>query len=1298
MNCSLTPLGAVLALCLALSALAPIPAAEPDGDSDVFRRENLVAWCIVPFDAAKRSPAQRAVMLKELGLTRCAYDWREEHVASFEDEIVQYQKQGIELFAFWDAHETAFALFEKYDLHPQIWKTSPSPPGASQEAKVAAAVEALVPLAERTSQLKCELGLYNHGDWGGEPRNLVAVCQQLRSLGHDHVGIVYNLHHGHGHIADWAESLRLMRPYLLCLNLNGMNDAAEPKILGIGKGQHDVAMLRAVLESGYSGPIGVIDHRPELDTRAALQENLDGLRKIGRELAEKRRADVGVTATYDADRVVSLAAEARERGDIQRGARLFASAKHACLSCHRIGERGGATGPELLSVCKDRELTHLIESVLWPQREVKPEYTIWRLLTSAGQVLSGYRVASNDNVVDLRDVTSGAIHSVPADEVEQLVMAGTLMPDQLTAAMSGQQLLDLIRFLDMLRNPDAGGLMAIETAIHDAQQHAPATFDYDRTPLRPERWPSWQSHVNRDRVYDFYTKQAEHYRAQTHLPMLLSPFPGLDDGRYGHWGNQQEATWTDARWNGTTLGSLQAGVLHGEALTVPRAVCLKLGDRGELSACFDPETLSYRAIWSGGFVKFSPVRHGFMHGLLLEGELQPLVPEKLAAGSVDYHGFYRFGKRVVFAYRIGEVEYLDAPWVEDGKFVHELAPVEAHSLRHVLQGGPAQWPQTLATKIIAGESRPYSIDTIELPAENPWKALLFCGGHDFLEDGAALICTMQGDVWRVDGLDSGTARWRRFASGLHQPLGLLVTSGEIYVQCRDQLTRLHDLNGDGEADFYECFNNTFRTSAAGHDFICGLQRDAEGNFYTASGSQGLLRISADGERAEVRAVGFRNPDGVGIYPDGTLTVPCSEGEWTPASMICAVRPRRGDHAPPHYGYGGPRDGEPPMLPLAYLPRGIDNSSGEQIHVASDRWGPLQDQMVHLSFGSGSHSLLLRDEVDGQLQGAIVPLAGEFRSGVHRGRFHPLDGQLYVSGMAGWGSYTSDDGCFQRVRYSGGLVQLPVAFHVYRNGITVTFSRALDKSIAEQTASHFAQSWNYSYSEAYGSAEYSPSHRGVAGHDPLVIASAHVLPDGRTLFLELPDVQPVNQLHLRLNVDSGDGHDLFVTVHRLDVPFKDFPGYRPEEKTVAAHPLLADLAFRAARVPNPWLSEIAGTRPMTIEAGKNLTFTTRTMHGKAGEPISITFVNPDVVPHNWVLVRPDKLAAVGDLANRLIADPDAAARHYIPASDDVLAYTDVVPPGGQFTIHLRAPKQPGHYPYLCTFPGHWMVMNGVLVVE
>jgi hypothetical protein len=242
----------------------------------VFDRGNLVAWCIVPFDAKNRAPAERAAMVKRLGLTKVAYDWRDNHVATFEDEIIEYKKHGIEYFAFWGTHDKAFELFARHGLRPQIWQTLGAPEAATQEERVALAVKLLLPLAERTAKMGCKLGLYNHGGWGGEPENLAAVCKALRERHRmEHVGIVYNLHHGHGHIDDFAASLGRMKPYLLCLNLNGMS-AKGPKILQLGAGEADVKLLKVIADSGYSGPVGIIGHTGD-DVELRLRDNLDGL-------------------------------------------------------------------------------------------------------------------------------------------------------------------------------------------------------------------------------------------------------------------------------------------------------------------------------------------------------------------------------------------------------------------------------------------------------------------------------------------------------------------------------------------------------------------------------------------------------------------------------------------------------------------------------------------------------------------------------------------------------------------------------------------------------------------------------------------------------------------------------------------------------------------------------------------------------------------------------------------------------------------------------------------------------------
>jgi putative heme-binding domain-containing protein len=998
-------------------------------------------------------------------------------------------------------------------------------------------------------------------------------------------------------------------------------------------------------------------------------------------------------AEFDATLVKQLVASAQTQGNARRGIAVFHSAKFACLNCHQVGEHGGAVGPALSDVGKRLKPEEIAEALLWPKRTVKPEFSAWRYRLADGRTVQGYKRSETPDGIHFFDPATQKSESIAKQEIDEAREAGTLMPDGLANAMTNAQRRDVLRLLLEL-----GNTTGLEQEVRP--EEAPAAFAYDRAPLDRTAWKLWEHPVNRDRIYDFYRKEALHFRDVSHRPHLLPAFPGLDGGKLGHWGNQNEEVWKDGRWNQADLGNVLSGVTHLPGGAVSKGVCVQLGEQRELAACFNPETLTYDAVWHQGFLKFSEIRHGFMDGLRPSGEFLPRSKGEKPKQPFVYHGFYRIGKRVVFSYRLGEVELLDSPWAENGKFTRVVAPAEKHPLHAAIQNPPSQWPQEIQTTgELGGNDRSYAVDTIRLPFENPWKSLMFFGDHDFLPDGSALLCTMTGDVWRVSGLDEklDNVRWRRFASGLHQPQGLVVSEGKIYVLGRDQITRLHDLNQDGEADFYECFSNAMPTSSGGHDFTCGLARDDEGRFYTASGKQGLIRISADGQSVEVLATGFRNPDGLGLCKDGAITVPCSEGDWTPASMLCLVRP--GQTPVPHFGYQGPKDGEPPALPFVYLPRGLDNSSGGQTTVNDKRFGPLAEQILHFSFGAGTQFLVLRDEVAGQAQGAVVPLPFEFRSGAHRGKVNPKDGQLYVSGMAGWGSYTPDDGCFHRVRYTGKPVQLPQAFHLHENGVRIRFAEAVDPNQLGKLHRHFAQVWNYRYSPGYGSPELAPSHPGVVGHEALEIAGVHCI-DERTLFVELPDLQPVNQLHLLLQVDSGTAQELFITAHKLDKPFTAFPGYHPSEKTIAAHPQAIDLALLGKQIPNPWRKRMRmpPTANLEIAAGKNLTFSTRILKAKSGESVQLTFTNPDVVPHNWVLLKPGSLATVGDLANKLIADPEAVLKQYVPASDDVIAYTDIVPPQQQFSIYFQAPKAKGRYPYLCTFPGHWMVMNGELVVE
>lgn len=254
-----------------------------------FKTENLVAWCIVPFDAKQRDPFQRAEMVRRLGLNRVAYDWRAKHVPEFEQEILAYKKRDIEFFAFWGWHDSMEGLIEKYSIKPQIWQmfTGDLPEGTDEE-RTRVVAERFLPLVAKTKKLGLQLGIYNHGGWAGEPQNMISVCKYLRKHHQaDHVGIVYNFHHGHGHVDGFETTIRKLEPYLICLNINGMVDAKsiDPrtqanKILPVGDGIHEKQMINATIKSGYDGPIGILGHRAEMDAEKSVGLNIVGLKRL----------------------------------------------------------------------------------------------------------------------------------------------------------------------------------------------------------------------------------------------------------------------------------------------------------------------------------------------------------------------------------------------------------------------------------------------------------------------------------------------------------------------------------------------------------------------------------------------------------------------------------------------------------------------------------------------------------------------------------------------------------------------------------------------------------------------------------------------------------------------------------------------------------------------------------------------------------------------------------------------------------------------------------------------------------
>ena len=464
-------------------------------------------------------------------------------------------------------------------------------------------------------------------------------------------------------------------------------------------------------------------------------------------------------------------------------------------------------------------------------------------------------------------------------------------------------------------------------------------------------------------------------------------------------------------------------------------------------------------------------------------------------------------------------------------------------LEPLTHGGPPRWTQEVTTTSVVGKADgAFIADTFTLPTENPWQSWMRPGGFDFTPDGkAAIVATWNGDVWRVDGVMAAAPaplRWRRIASGLFQPLGVKFRGDELFITCRDQLVRLRDLNGDGETDFIESFNNDHQVTEHFHEFAMGLQTDAAGNFYYAKSARHalpalvphhgtLLRVSADGQRTDIVANGFRAANGVCLNDDGTFFVTDQEGHWTPKNRINRVKP--GGFYGNMFGYTDRTNTSDSAMeqPMVWITNAKDRSPAELLWVPKNAWGSLGGSLLNLSYGMGRAYIVPHEEVGGQWQGAVceLPLPG-FATGIMRGRF-AADGALYTCGLFGWAGNAAAPGGFHRIRRNEKPANVPLAIHAAKGALSVTFSDPLDPASVKPDA--FAlKVWSLQRNANYGSKHYD--------EHPLEVTGARLSADARTVTLDIPALAPTQCYELKVSLQAPDGatfaRSLHGTIHQL----------------------------------------------------------------------------------------------------------------------------------------------------------------------
>ena len=234
-------------------------------------------------------------MLQRLGFKHFAYDWRAKDIPTFDAEIEALGKRGIELLAWWfptnpedPTSKIILEAFRRHRVHPQLWVMGSGRPArtiAEQQQRVEEESERIAKIATLAAPYGCQVHLYNHDGWFGQPDNEVAVIQELRRKGVAGVGMIYNFSHGHDDIGDFPAIWKRIQPYVIIVNITGMVMNGKDRIIPPSQGDRELGMMRVIEKSGWHGPIGLIAEQGG-DAEITLSNNLNGLEWLRKELAK----------------------------------------------------------------------------------------------------------------------------------------------------------------------------------------------------------------------------------------------------------------------------------------------------------------------------------------------------------------------------------------------------------------------------------------------------------------------------------------------------------------------------------------------------------------------------------------------------------------------------------------------------------------------------------------------------------------------------------------------------------------------------------------------------------------------------------------------------------------------------------------------------------------------------------------------------------------------------------------------------------------------------------------------------
>jgi len=427
-------------------------------------------------------------------------------------------------------------------------------------------------------------------------------------------------------------------------------------------------------------------------------------------------------------------------------------------------------------------------------------------------------------------------------------------------------------------------------------------------------------------------------------------------------------------------------------------------------------------------------------------------------------------------------------------------------------------------------------------------------GLDFFSDGRLAISTWDGagSVYILENPKAAKAdlRFKKYAEGLQEVLGLRIVEDKVYVVQKSEFTRLDDTDGDGVADEYVCISNKWPVSTNFHEFTFGPLYE-NGKFYIALAiavragggtihpqkkDRGTI-IEIDPQSGDYRVItaGLRTPNGLMMNSLGDMFVADNQGDYLPASKIMHVK--EGAFYNHRYSPAHPFSKNEVTQPAVWLQQNeIGNSPTEGAFVPH---GKYKDHLLSGDIHHGGLKRIYFDKVNGQYQSAVFRFTQGLRAGINRSVFSK-DGMLYLGGLGAGGNWETPgqhrDGLMRVKLYQEDAFEMH-AIRAKSDGLEIEFSQPVKREVAWNKDHYQLDQWTYKPTAGYGGPKIDLKR--------LEAEVGSISEDGKKVFLKIKGMAEKHIIYLRLSdvFTSEKGKKLYTgdAYYTLNEIPKDQPG-------------------------------------------------------------------------------------------------------------------------------------------------------------